>query len=136
MKPNTVTVDVRDDIRNGLEPFSKIMRTIAALRPDDQLLVIAPFEPVPLYRVMERHGFQHATRQSAADTWEVLFTRSPQVQLTESVPVDSANRSVQRKRGIVELDARGLEPPQPMVTILEALTMLPAGAELHARTDR
>src|SRR5262245_4707913 len=83
MKPNTVTVDVRDHIRNGLEPFSKIMRAIAALRPDDQLLVIAPFEPVPLYRVMEKHGFQHTTRQSAPDTWEVLFTRGPQVQSTQ-----------------------------------------------------
>jgi TusA-related sulfurtransferase len=36
----------------------------------------------------------------------------------------------------VEVDARGLEPPQPMVRILEALARLPAGAELRARTDR
>lgn len=37
---------------------------------------------------------------------------------------------------VVNLDARGLEPPQPMVAILEALASLPTGAELHARTDR
>jgi uncharacterized protein (DUF2249 family) len=37
---------------------------------------------------------------------------------------------------VVEVDARGLEPPQPMVRILEALASLPAGAELRARTDR
>ncbi|MCZ7634945.1 MAG: DUF2249 domain-containing protein [Verrucomicrobia bacterium] len=36
----------------------------------------------------------------------------------------------------VEVDARGLEPPQPMVRILEALTVLPTGAILRARTDR
>lgn len=36
----------------------------------------------------------------------------------------------------VELDARGLEPPQPMVRILEALAGLPTGAVLRARTDR
>lgn len=35
-----------------------------------------------------------------------------------------------------EVDARGLEPPQPLVTILEAAATLPAGAELRARTDR
>ena len=34
------------------------------------------------------------------------------------------------------LDARGLEPPQPLVVILEALVSLPESAELHARTDR
>lgn len=37
---------------------------------------------------------------------------------------------------VVELDARGLEPPQPMVRILEALATLPPGAQLRARTDR
>ncbi len=36
----------------------------------------------------------------------------------------------------LELDARGLEPPQPMVRILEALATLPEGATLRARTDR
>ncbi|MBK7999202.1 MAG: DUF2249 domain-containing protein [Verrucomicrobia bacterium] len=34
------------------------------------------------------------------------------------------------------VDARGLEPPQPLVTILEALTQLPAGAQMRALTDR
>ena len=44
------------------------------------------------------------------------------------------------KKGVnestVTLDVRGLEPPQPLVVILEALEGLPEGAELHARTDR
>jgi uncharacterized protein (DUF2249 family) len=34
------------------------------------------------------------------------------------------------------VDARGLEPPQSLVVILEALARLPEGAELRARTDR
>lgn len=38
--------------------------------------------------------------------------------------------------GWVEIDARGLEPPEPMVRILEALSTLPAGGTLLARTDR
>ena len=36
----------------------------------------------------------------------------------------------------VTLDARGLEPPQPLVVILEALAGLREGAVLRARTDR
>ena len=36
----------------------------------------------------------------------------------------------------VEVDARGLEPPQPLVKILEAVAMLPEAARLRARTDR
>lgn len=34
------------------------------------------------------------------------------------------------------VDARGLEPPGPMIRILEALASLPEGATLQARTDR
>lgn len=36
----------------------------------------------------------------------------------------------------IQLDARGLEPPQPMMKILEALATLPAAASLMAHTDR
>jgi len=35
---------------------------------------------------------------------------------------------------VIELDARGLEPPQPLMTILEAVATLPAGATLRAHT--
>lgn len=34
------------------------------------------------------------------------------------------------------LDVRGLEPPEPLIRILNALESLPAGATLRARTDR
>jgi hypothetical protein len=37
---------------------------------------------------------------------------------------------------LIELDARGLEPPQPMMKILETVAGLPAGATLVAHTDR
>ena len=36
----------------------------------------------------------------------------------------------------VALDVRGLEPPQPLVAILEALAGLPEGAAMRAQTDR
>ena len=36
----------------------------------------------------------------------------------------------------VTLDARGLEPPQPLVVILEALGNLPEAGVIRAHTDR
>lgn len=38
--------------------------------------------------------------------------------------------------GTQEIDVRGLEPPEPLVRILDALASLPAGVKLHAHTDR
>jgi len=37
---------------------------------------------------------------------------------------------------VIDVDARGLEPPQPLVVILEGLARLPKGSALRARTDR
>jgi TusA-related sulfurtransferase len=37
---------------------------------------------------------------------------------------------------VKEVDARGLEPPQPLITILEALAQLPEGGQIRAHTDR
>ena len=36
----------------------------------------------------------------------------------------------------VTVDVRGLEPPQPLVRILETLATLPGDTNLHAQTDR
>ena len=40
------------------------------------------------------------------------------------------------RTGSRTVDARGLEPPQPLVVILEALAQMPEVTELHAHTDR
>src|ERR1041385_2645885 len=39
-----ISLDVREDIRSGREPFSKIMNAVAALEPNQKLLLIAPFD--------------------------------------------------------------------------------------------
>lgn len=36
----------------------------------------------------------------------------------------------------IEIDARGLEPPMPLVRILEAVATMPAESAVLARTDR
>ena len=137
MNLKTVTVDVREDIREGREPFSKIMKAAATLGPDEQLLLIAPFEPVPLFHVMEKQGFACTPHAVPSGDWEVLFTRA---QLVNAEPASASARSetlaAPDSTQIIQVDARGLEPPQPMVKILETLATLPMGAELRAHTDR
>ncbi len=145
MSSKTITVDVREDLRRGGDPFAKIMATVSAMGADEQLLLIAPFEPVPLFHVLARHGFQHATQQIEG-VWQVLFTRVSQDGNSGSEKIstnDAGKNSTANVRAtspiaetIIDVDARRLEPPQPMVKILEALATLPEGAELRAHTDR
>lgn len=139
MSSQPVTLDVREDIRNGGEPFSKIMSAVAQLSPDENLLLLAPFEPKPLFGVLAQQGFKHSAREIGNGDWEVLFTRSGETSaaVKTSAPAPRVVREVETEGGSwIEVDARGLEPPMPMVTILEALADLPADAELRAHTDR
>ncbi len=142
MSQTTVKLDVREEIRNGREPFGKIMQTVARLKESEQLLLIAPFEPAPLYAVLAQQGFSHQSKTTASGDFEVLFTRGP----VDPADPGTTPASPQPPRGskpracsgppVLDVDARGLEPPQPLVTILEALATLPDGAQLRARTDR
>ncbi len=87
MSIKTVTMDVRDYIRSGHEPFSKIMNAAAALQADEQLLLIAPFEPRPLFRVLEKQGFRHTVQSNKPGDWEVLFERQPEAPPAAGAPV-------------------------------------------------
>jgi len=70
-----LTVDVRDDIRAGREPFGRIMDAVASLRTGQSLVLINVFEPVPLYGVMSAQGFGHETDRLPDGDWRIRFFR-------------------------------------------------------------
>ncbi len=71
----TTVLDVRPELEQGGEPFVSIMEAASALTPGATLVIIAPFEPVPLYDVLGVRGISHETKQVAPDEWSVQFTR-------------------------------------------------------------
>ncbi|MBP6508809.1 MAG: DUF2249 domain-containing protein, partial [Opitutaceae bacterium] len=98
-------------------------------------------DPVPLY-------YQFTAEFPEAFAWEYL-ERGPEefrVKITKlhavsgatpTPPLAAAQAAAPVKAGgRYEIDVRGLEPPEPLIRILDALAALPAGATLHARTDR
>lgn len=122
-----VTLDVRQDIQCGREPFVRIMRTVAQLAPAQKLLLTAPSEPLPLLRVMAARGFRYTANQTYSSRWDILF--EPSKKAAAGCRKGAAAPSI-------EIDARGLEPPMPLVRILEAAETLPPETTVIARTDR
>lgn len=72
---SAVTLDVREELAAGGEPFVRIMEAAAAIPVGQSLVIVAPFEPVPLYSALGSRGFTHETECVAADEWVVKFTR-------------------------------------------------------------
>lgn len=140
MSASIVTLDVRQEIRAGIEPFTKIMKTVGGLEPGQELRLLAPFKPLPLFSVLARKGFSHREQLIGDHEWEVIFSRTPRTadavpSIEATAPFAAAPSSQEATEPLI-VDARGLEPPQPLVTILEALAKLPAQGVMQAHTDR
>ena len=70
------TLDVRPIIAAGDEPFEQIMSTVGALGADEELVIIAPFEPVPLEGVLGSQGFNFDAVEIGSGDWRVTFSRN------------------------------------------------------------
>ncbi len=105
-------------------------------------VLVNDHDPVPLY-------YQFAAQFPEAFNWEYLV-RGPEefhVKITKLAAIsETASATPPRPAAataggsadakVQQVDARGLEPPEPLIRILDALESLPAGVELRAITDR
>jgi len=130
---NEVHFDVREDIRRGQDPFARIMATVKALAPEQALVLRAPFEPVPLLAVLRKRGFAHWAEQSAPDDWTVWFYREAS---GPAEAVAGARATASADGDMVVLDVRGLEPPEPLVEILDRLDSVRPGQRLVVLHER
>jgi len=142
MNQTIITLDVREEFRSGQHPCDKIQNALGQVGDGETLRLLVPFEPVPLFEVARNKGLTHVAKQTPGGDWEVLFSHG------EATGGQNTQHAEPREHAcscgchettpaqVVAVDARHLEPPQPMVKILEALTTLPENAALSAHTDR
>jgi uncharacterized protein (DUF2249 family) len=126
-----MTFDVRDELARGIAPFARIIAAVNELPAGHALVLRTPFEPVPLYHVLGRRGFAHWTECQAPDDWRVWFWRDAAGEAHSTVP--AALRPAAR---VSVIDVRGLEPPHPMVLVLDRLQALAPGETLAVLHDR
>ncbi len=140
---SVVELDVREELSKGGEPFSRIMGAVGGLGEREVLHLRAPFEPVPLFAVMQKRGFAHRAEQHGEDDWSVWFFRqemAAEFPTTATTPAQAAAATTPHPtapgaenaaaRTEVWLDVRDMEPPEPLVRTLEALESLPAESML------
>jgi uncharacterized protein (DUF2249 family) len=114
-----------------------IFKRWAELPVGAHFVLVNDHDPVPLY-------YQFAAQFPGAFNWEYLLSGPDefQVRITRlaesptSAPITPPSCSGSRPVAANEVDARGLEPPEPMMRILAAAENLPAGTTLTALTDR
>jgi uncharacterized protein (DUF2249 family) len=68
-------VDARPTLAAGGEPFSEIMDAASQVVDGEVLVVLAPFEPVPLEGVLGEQGFSYVADELDGGDWRVTFVR-------------------------------------------------------------
>jgi hypothetical protein len=68
-------LDVRPIFTRGEAPCQAIDDAIESLSPGQPLVLLAPFEPIPLYAKLGRLGFTHQSTPQSDGTWRVEFRR-------------------------------------------------------------
>ncbi len=126
-------LDVRPVLAKGGDPFSLILKTTRQLGDDEALHLLVGFEPTPLYAVMRGLGRATHTEQENG-TYHVWFYRDARASPEAAAPAAGEEGAALQEP--VGLDVRGLEPPQPMIRILEKLVDLGPGAQLLVHHHR
>lgn len=140
-----VNFDVRKILAEGNDPLKQIQQKVKALNPGEVLLIINNFEPVPLIKLLEKQGFEAYVKHVNEDTIETWFYKTnatPQAGATpqEDKEISSSGDWDQMlkkyENNLQEIDVRHLEMPMPMMTILEALEVLPEEKALYVHHKR
>jgi uncharacterized protein (DUF2249 family) len=143
--PSALSDSTRFDVREipCRIKHGQIFQRWLDLAVGEYFVLVNDHDPVPLY-------YQFAAQFPGTFTWEYLL-RGPdefEVKITKlaAVTVDgplpqgcgdhNEAATIRQVGDVDEVDARGLEPPEPLVRILAALESLAPGRKLRAITDR
>ncbi len=124
-KKKVITFDVRPIISGGKDPLKFILAKVDELKDDEILLIINSFEPIPLYTVLGRKGYAHKTEKEN-DVFRIYFYKDKILSTAEDETKSHSNDEINIAdfENIIEIDVRDLEPPEPMVKVLETLSKL------------
>jgi hypothetical protein len=67
--------DVREMLSRGIEPFPEIHQRVNALKPDEGLIIVAPFLPSPLVEKLTGEGFLSKVERGHGADWMIYFWR-------------------------------------------------------------
>lgn len=136
----TVALDVRPIVASGVDPLSKIMEKVRTLSVGDRFILDAPFDPRPLKGVLKGMGFENFTEQCAAEHWRIYFRRKHDAGNQMGAPTENMGEPGPNGFSLLDppeiLDVRGLEPPGPLVAIVQKLEEPDTGDHFFVRIHR
>ena len=130
---NVVLLDVRPVIKEGNDPFKEIMGAIKKMNDNETLQIINVFEPTPLIGILKGKGYKTWTDKISEEEYHTYFSKaseSTDQEIVAEMPITEGSFDEKLSsfgENLKEIDVRLLEMPEPMVTILSEIEILPDG---------
>ncbi|MBF9254126.1 DUF2249 domain-containing protein [Pontibacter sp. 172403-2] len=137
-----ISLDVREKIASGNDPFRLIMDAVNNLAAGKALLLINTFEPTPLLAILKKKGLSYFVETLSPELVHTYFWHNTTAKPpSEAVPQPGAAADFEDLLAtyagkVRRVDVRPLEMPQPMVTILRELEQLPSSEALYVLHKR
>lgn len=119
-------LDVRPIINEGKDPLTLILNFVKEINDDEIFLLINSFEPIPLYTVLGKKGFNHFT-ENLEGVYKIYFYKTDK----KEISVNGINEieetfsiNLDDYKNIIEIDVRELAPPEPMMKVFENLNQI------------
>jgi uncharacterized protein (DUF2249 family) len=69
----SLELDIRPIFASGASPCGTIDRAVASLKPGQPFVLLAPFEPIPLFTKLAAQGYEHKSETLPDGSWRILF---------------------------------------------------------------
>jgi uncharacterized protein (DUF2249 family) len=114
------TLDVRPLIGHGEDPFHVIMAKLEHLKEGTALCIEAPFDPIPLRRMLDGRGMLCHRHRLSDSHWRIFVAASAN---SSEAPAEvaSGQPKIWQEGDVAHIDVRGLPPPQPLYAVLSLL---------------
>jgi hypothetical protein len=135
-------LDLRPLLARGVDPLYTAVQHAGPIPRGGSFALHAPFDPMPLRRVLARMGFSSSSRQVAERHWQVSLVRDGKGLVLESeteagcAGLAVPDERLWREGAALHVDVRGMAPPLPMLTILRVIAMASPADELIVHHDR
>ncbi len=129
------TLDVQPILKEGTDPFNKIMEKLKEVPEGFVLQIINSFEPTPLIKILNKKGYESyvKTEEKIVYTYFLKGIERETSMDAFILKISIAEMEKEKekfKNTLHEIDVRDLEMPLPMITVLNELENLPKGYAL------
>jgi hypothetical protein len=115
------TIDVRPILAAQDEPFAAVMAIVKSLPADAGLIIEAPFNPLPLRRVLGRMGFATYGERLLNEHWRIWCARDGKPSERDKSATGVGGAAIWTQADGVHIDVRGLATPAPLYAILSLI---------------